>query len=171
MLTTWMLSMATATAWSASGSPAWMPSGRATASPSGKGGRQANLYTSAYAILALAEAKAAGVSTPGSLTEEAVDWLERAARNPSQFKPEYYSDAVWADTRALMLYALARHGRVLAAEINELGGRRRPVQRGRRDAAADGPAGCVAQPTQNTADGAPDEPDARRGHLSVPRHA
>ena len=69
---------------------------------------------------ALAEAEAAGVSIPGSLTTEAVDWLERAARNPSQFKPAYYSDAVWADTRALMLYALARHNRVLAAEINQL---------------------------------------------------
>ncbi|GAB5537200.1 MAG: MG2 domain-containing protein [Rubricoccaceae bacterium] len=102
--------------WIASLDAYWMGNGFAL----WKGGRQANLYTSAYAILALAEAEAAGVSVPGSLTNESVEWLERAARNPSQFKPTYYSDAVWADTRALMLYALARHGRVLAAEINQL---------------------------------------------------
>ena len=42
-------------------------------------------------------------------------------RNPSR-KPAYYDAGVWADARALMLYALARHGRTNAAETVRLAG-------------------------------------------------
>ena len=84
------------------------------------GGRIANLYVSAYAVLGLAEADAAGYDTPPGLTREAVDWLEQTVRNQTRSRPEVYSAAVWADTRALMLYALARHGRELASEVTTL---------------------------------------------------
>ena len=33
-------------------------------------------------------------------------------------RSRYCSEAVWRDTRAFMLFALARHGRVLESEIN-----------------------------------------------------
>ena len=84
------------------------------------GGRHPNLYVSAYAVLGLAEAEAAGYDTPAGLTSEAVDWLERTVRNRTRSRPDYYSAGVWADTRALMLYALARHGRELASEVTTL---------------------------------------------------
>ena len=85
-----------------------------------RGGRQPNLYVSAYAILGLAEADAAGYAVPSGLTREAVAWLERTVRNRTRSRPDHYSGAVWADTRALMLYALARHGRELASEVTTL---------------------------------------------------
>ncbi len=83
------------------------------------GDRYTNPYLSAYVVLALAEAKAAGFAIPADLTRDVVAALERSVRNRSA-KPEYYDAAVWSDTRALMLYALARHGRVLAPEIDAL---------------------------------------------------
>lgn len=83
------------------------------------GGREANPYVTAYTVLALAEARAAGYTVPARLTSESVQALETSARNPSR-KPDYYAPGVWADARALMLYALARHGRALAAEIQRL---------------------------------------------------
>lgn len=78
-----------------------------------------DVYTSAYVVLALAEAKAAGYAVPEGLTNDAVDWLEGRVRNAS-YQPTWYDPASWADARALMLYALARHGRVLDAEIQQL---------------------------------------------------
>ena len=85
------------------------------------GGRHASPYVSAYAVLALAEAEAAGFTIPKERTEQALDALATSVRNRSQ-KPEYYSLDVWADARALMLYALARHGRLLEGEIATLAG-------------------------------------------------
>lgn len=84
-----------------------------------EGGAYPDLYTSAYVVLALAEAKSAGYAVPEGLTREAVDWLETRVRGASQV-PAWADPAAWADTRALMLYALARHGRVLDAEIQQL---------------------------------------------------
>ena len=85
------------------------------------GGREANPYVTAYTVLALAEAKAAGYAPPAALTTDAVEALDRMVRNPSR-KPAYYDAGVWADARALMLYALARHGRTNAAETIRLAG-------------------------------------------------
>ncbi len=84
-----------------------------------EGGRQPNPYVSAYVVLALAEAESAGYAIPTDLTRQAVDALERDVRQKSE-RPAYYDASVWADTRALMLYALARHGRVLETEITTL---------------------------------------------------
>lgn len=78
-------------------------------------------YVSAYVVLALAEAQAAGFDVPTDIAQQAVDRLAEQVRNRSE-KPDYYSPQVWADTRALMLYALARHGRVLEGEIGALAG-------------------------------------------------
>ncbi len=83
------------------------------------GGREPNPYVNAYTVLALAEANAAGFSVPAGLTADAVDALDRAVRNPSR-RPTYYDAGVWADTRAMMLFALARHGRTNASEIQRL---------------------------------------------------
>lgn len=79
----------------------------------------ANVYASAYVLLVMAEARDAGYDIPQHLTQQAVSWLDRAVRNRSQ-RPQYYTAQVWEETRALMLYVLARHGRVLESEINTL---------------------------------------------------
>ena len=84
------------------------------------GGRWQSPYVSAYVVLALAEAEAAGFQIPQVLAAKAVDALARHVRNRSN-RPSYYSASVWDDTRALMLYALARHGRMFETEINALG--------------------------------------------------
>lgn len=83
------------------------------------GSSTAQPYLTGYVALALAEAQEAGVDVPQPLTENALDALEEWVRNPSD-RPDYYSTAVWADTRALMLYALARHGRVVTSELSVL---------------------------------------------------
>jgi hypothetical protein len=82
------------------------------------GGTQANPYVSAYVVLALAEAQAAGYDVPAR-TGNAVEAIERWVRNRSD-RPDFYNADVWAETRAFMLYALARHGRVLESEIDAL---------------------------------------------------
>ena len=79
-------------------------------------------YVSAYTLLALADAEAAGYRVPQPLTSQVADALERSVRQRSE-RPDYYSEAVWADTRALMLYALVRHGRVLESELSALANR------------------------------------------------
>jgi hypothetical protein len=81
------------------------------------GAQSANPYVTAYVVLALAEAQAAGVDVPQPLTGRAVGALADQVRNRSA-RPAFYSDAVWADTRALMLHALARHDRVLTSELD-----------------------------------------------------
>ena len=83
------------------------------------GGRYRNPYVSAYVVLAIAEAEAAGYAVPNDLTQQAVGALEQQVRRRSE-RPDYYTADVWSDTRALMLYALARHGRVLEGEIDAL---------------------------------------------------
>ncbi len=83
------------------------------------GGRHANPYVSAYVVLALAEARAAGYALPERLLAGALDALEQQVRNPSD-RPAYYDRAVWNDTRTLMLYALVRHGRLLEDEAFSL---------------------------------------------------
>lgn len=88
-----------------------------------RGQSWANPYASAYVVLALAEARDAGYHPPARLTADAVAWLEQAVRNRSR-QPDMYDAAVWDASRALMLYALARHGRILTAEVNEMAGRR-----------------------------------------------
>ncbi|MEZ4700818.1 MAG: Ig-like domain-containing protein [Rhodothermales bacterium] len=84
-----------------------------------RGGSYVHPYVSAYVVLALAEARDAGFRIPEALTADAVEALASAVSNGSQ-RPEYYSEAVWNDTRALMLYALGRHNRFLDQEINDL---------------------------------------------------
>ncbi|ARA92796.1 hypothetical protein AWN76_006210 [Rhodothermaceae bacterium RA] len=88
------------------------------------GGRHTSPYVSAYVVLALAEAEAAGFTVPSTLRAEAVRALEESVRNRSR-RPDYYAPRVWDDTRALMLYALARHGRLLPSEIDDLARRER----------------------------------------------
>lgn len=78
-------------------------------------------YVSAYVVLALAEARAAGYPVPEALVTRAVDRLEELVRRRSD-RPEYYDPIAWEDTRVLMLYALARHGRFLDGEIAALAG-------------------------------------------------
>ena len=82
------------------------------------GGDHVNPYVTAYTVLTLADARRAGFALP-ELAGEAVEALERSARRSDQ-KPAYYPQAVWDQTRALMLYALARHGRLLEAEVDQL---------------------------------------------------
>jgi hypothetical protein len=82
------------------------------------GGTRANPYVSAYVVLALAEAEAAGYDVP-AITGDAVEALERWVRNRSD-RPDFYDSDVWTETRAFMLYALARHDRVLESEIDAL---------------------------------------------------
>lgn len=84
------------------------------------GTRWTSPYVSAYVLLGLAEARAAGFTPPSALTTQAVDALATDVRNAAR-KPDYYSAAVWSDTRALMLFALARHGRLLEGEVAALG--------------------------------------------------
>ena len=83
------------------------------------GAYEPNWYATAYTVLALAEAEAAGYAVPQPLTQRAVDGLVRAVRD-GDTRPRYLSDAAWADTQALMLYALVRHGRVLEGELSAL---------------------------------------------------
>lgn len=86
------------------------------------GTRWTSPYVGAYVLLALAEAQQAGFTLPADLTAQAVTALETDVRNAAR-KPDYYSAAVWNDTRALMLFALARHGRLLEGEVAALGDR------------------------------------------------
>ncbi|NQV72721.1 Ig-like domain-containing protein [bacterium] len=78
-----------------------------------------NPYVSAYTVLAMAEAEAAGFAVPQDLLSEALDVLEQNVRDRDQ-TPDYYGEAAWDESRALMLYALARNGRVLSGEIDDL---------------------------------------------------
>ena len=84
-----------------------------------EGSTRASPYVTAYTVLALAEARDAGFAIPQALTADAVDALARMVRNRSD-RPRYYSASVWTDTRAMMLFALARHGRVLESEIDRI---------------------------------------------------
>lgn len=83
------------------------------------GGREANPYLTAYVVLALAEARAAGYAVPDALTARAVDALATQVRTQGA-RPSYFPAAAWNETRTLMLLALARHGRVLEPELNAL---------------------------------------------------
>ena len=85
-------------------------------------GDHTNPYVTAYTLMALAEAEAAGYDVPQPLTQNAIDAAADMVRNRSD-RPDYYSEDVWRDTRAFMLFALARHGRVLESEINWLASR------------------------------------------------
>jgi uncharacterized protein YfaS (alpha-2-macroglobulin family) len=84
-----------------------------------EGGDRANPYVTGYVLMALAEAEAAGYTVPQPLTANATDAAADRVRTRSD-TPANYSDAVWRDTRALLLYALARHGRVLEGELTWL---------------------------------------------------
>ncbi len=106
---------ATVRAWTRSLPDYWTGAGFAM----WEGGTEPNPYVSAYVVLALAEAEAAGYDVPAGLTAGAVDALARQVRARSE-RPDYYDADVWATTRAFMLYALARHGRVLESEVDAL---------------------------------------------------
>ena len=84
-----------------------------------EGGDHVNPYVTGYVLMALAEAKAAGYTLPQPLTTDAADAAADLVRNRSD-KPAYYADDVWRDTRAFLLYALARHDRVLESELTWL---------------------------------------------------
>ncbi|MEM6646854.1 MAG: alpha-2-macroglobulin family protein, partial [Bacteroidota bacterium] len=86
-------------------------------------GNHRSPYVEAYVVLALAEARDAGFVLP-PLAGDAVQALETLIRTQDG-QPDYYDAGVWDDTRALALYALARHGRVLDGEIADV------AQRGR----------------------------------------
>ena len=83
------------------------------------GARQPNWFTTAYTVLALTDAEAAGYDVPDRLLQDVTDGLERAVRQ-GDMQPRYLSDAAWADTRAMLLYTLARRGHVLESELNAL---------------------------------------------------
>ena len=83
------------------------------------GGNHVNWYVSGYVLQGLAEARDAGYRIPEQLTEDLVDAIDRRVRNRSD-RPGYYSDDVWKDTRAQMLFALTLHDRVLEGEIDAL---------------------------------------------------
>ncbi|MEM1096694.1 MAG: hypothetical protein AAGJ10_19010, partial [Bacteroidota bacterium] len=87
------------------------------------GGAYRNPYVEAYVVLALAEAQDAGFSLP-PLADGAVRALDDLVRTQDE-RPDYYGASVWDDTRALALYALARHGRFLDSELADV------AQRGR----------------------------------------
>ena len=93
--------------WTGDGFAMWP--GSSTASP----------YVTAYVVLAMAEAQDAGLNLSERLTNDALDALEDLVRNPSD-RPGFYSEEVWADTRALMLYALSRHDRGIPSALSEL---------------------------------------------------
>ena len=84
----------------------------------GRSGR-VNHYVTAYVLLALAEARDAGHQIPGQITQEALNGLEEHVRNASA-KPDYFEQRTWNDTRAFMLFALARHNRFMDQEIFNL---------------------------------------------------
>jgi uncharacterized protein YfaS (alpha-2-macroglobulin family) len=84
-----------------------------------KDGNHVNEYVTGYVLMALAEAQEAGFSTPQPFTKEIEDAVVDIVKDRSD-RPDYYSEDVWRDTRAFMLYALARHDRVLEREINWL---------------------------------------------------
>lgn len=83
------------------------------------GSNNVDAYTTAYVLLALAEAQEAGFEVPLRYTTEGLRVVEERARARLD-RPSYYSTSVWNDTRALMLYALSLHGRVLTDEIQTL---------------------------------------------------
>lgn len=83
------------------------------------GGRHVHPYVTAYVVAALAEAREAGFAVPEPLTTNAVNVLENHVKTAAS-KPDYYGQRTWNDTRAFMLYALARHERFLDQEINTL---------------------------------------------------
>jgi len=87
-----------------------------------EGGAHVNPYVTAYTLMALAEVEAAGYDVPQPLTQNAIDAVAHMVRNRSD-RPDYYDEDVWRDTRAFMLFALARHGEVLESEINWLASR------------------------------------------------
>ena len=76
---------------------------------------QTNHYVSAYVVLAMAEARDAGYAIPEDLRQKATDALARHVRNSNE-QPDYFGQRTWNDTRAFMLYALARHGIYLDQE-------------------------------------------------------
>lgn len=102
---------------------AWMEELRAFWTGQGfslwRGGRIVHPYVSAYVALALADAEDAGFVPPAALAADVADALEERVRRRSE-RPGYLSAAAWNDTQALMLYALSRHGRVLAPELDAL---------------------------------------------------
>ncbi len=82
------------------------------------GQRRMQPYLSGYVVLALAEARDAGFQTP-AFTPQAVQALAADVRKRSE-RPDYLSDESWQDTRAFLLYVLARHGAAPASEIDAL---------------------------------------------------
>ena len=84
-----------------------------------QGGSYVNPFTSAYVVLGMAEAETAGYIIPTELKNAALGYLETSVRNQSS-KPSFYSAQAWNDTRALMLYALALHDRILEGEVDAL---------------------------------------------------
>ncbi|NNE35592.1 MAG: hypothetical protein HKN13_10155, partial [Rhodothermales bacterium] len=83
------------------------------------GGRYHPPYLNAYVLAALAEAREAGYDVSEVLVDDAVRAVESMARRRSA-KPAYYSQRSWRVSRAFMLYALAKHERILEDEIATL---------------------------------------------------
>ena len=83
------------------------------------GYRNTNHYVSAYVVMAMAEAREAGFVIPEDLRQNATDALARYVRN-SNARPDYFNQRTWNDTRAMMLYALARHNIFLDQETYTL---------------------------------------------------
>jgi alpha-2-macroglobulin len=83
------------------------------------GSQHASPYLTAYVVLAMTEARDAGYVTPDDLYRTAAARLADQVRNRSQ-RPSYFDEPVWDDTRAFMLYVLARSGQVIENEIAAL---------------------------------------------------
>lgn len=83
------------------------------------GDRELNPYVTAYTLLAMKEAQDAGFTVQPDMVNGATTTLAEYIRN-SDRKPEYYPASIWPDTRAMMLFALARHGKVLSGELYTL---------------------------------------------------
>ena len=83
------------------------------------GDAEVNPYVTAYALMAMKEAKDNGYNIPSDLVEGSKNALTKYVKDTST-KPNWYTDAVWQDTRAMMLYALAKNGATLTSELYTL---------------------------------------------------
>lgn len=83
------------------------------------GGSTAHPYVTAYVLLTLVDARAAGLEVDPDLVRHASRSVETWVRNAGD-RPAWLDEAAWSDTRAFLLYALARAGVVLESELASL---------------------------------------------------
>ena len=83
------------------------------------GGDIAHPYVTAYVLVTLVDARAAGLAVDQDLLRHATRSVEAFVRNAGD-RPAWLDAGAWRDTRAFMLFALARAGRVLEADLATL---------------------------------------------------